>query len=115
MFSAYSFDRLSFLSFNTFFFLSRFRDLEITEIPSNAGIPVFNMDDSHDTIRMHDEVISDDEEASHAFAKMLESSEKGMGPHEEVIEIINLGTEELKREVKMVDNPEREALIALFK
>ena len=92
-----------------------FRDLEITEIPSNAGVPVLNLDDSYDTIHMHNEVTSDDDEASYAFSKMLEYSEKGMEPHEEVVEVINLGTEELKREVKMVDNPERGALIALFK
>ena len=41
--------------------------------------------------------------------------ENGINPHDEIVEVINLGTDEEKKEVKIVDNPEREEMIALFK
>ncbi|XP_054811516.1 uncharacterized protein LOC129312805 [Prosopis cineraria] len=46
---------------------------------------------------------------------MLELSDKGICPHEEVIEMVNMGTEEDQRMLKIVDNPEREQMIELFK
>ena len=97
------------------FYFLHLRDLEIVEIPSNAVTPNLNLNDTQDTVYMHDDETSDDEEASHTFSKMIESNERRMGPHEDIIEIINLGTNESKKEIKMVDNPEREALIQLFK
>ena len=111
---SYSWPPVSLLPSNTLLFL-HLRDLEIVEIPSNAVIPAFNLVDAQDTVHMHDDEISDDEEASHTFSKMIESSEQGMGPYEDVIEVINLGTDESRKEIKMVDNPEREIMIQLFK
>ena len=105
---------ISLLSYDTLLFL-HLRDLEIVEIPSNAVTLDFNLNDAQDTVYMHDDEASDDEEASYVFSKMVESSERGMRPHEDVVDIINLGTKESKREITMVNNSEREALIQLFK
>lgn len=49
------------------------------------------------------------------FAKLLELSKKKVSLSGEVVEVINMGTKEDKKELKMVDNPEREEMIALFK
>lgn len=62
---------------------------------------------------MHEYEESDDEEVSRVFSKIVESDEKGIGPHEDKIEMVNLGTEEEKKEIKVVDNPERDDIINL--
>ena len=49
------------------------------------------------------------------FAEIIGSLEKGINPHDKIVETINLGTNEEKKEVKIVDNLEREEMIALFK
>ena len=41
--------------------------------------------------------------------------EKGITLHEEVVELINLGIEEDKKELKVVNNLEKEKIIDLFK
>ncbi|XP_054806257.1 uncharacterized protein LOC129308912 [Prosopis cineraria] len=64
-------------------------------------------DDSFVATDMHD-CESDDEDIIQTFSKMLELSDKGICPHEEVIEMVNMGTEEDQRMLKIVDNPERE-------
>lgn len=68
------------------------------ELLLNARLPECLTKDFIVATNMHD-YESNDEELSQTFAKMLESFEKGIGPHEEVVEIINLGTEEDKKEV----------------
>ena len=47
--------------------------------------------------------------------KIINSLEKGINACDETVEVINLGTDEEKKEVKIVDNPKREEMIALFK
>ena len=64
---------------------------------------------------MHDYELDHDDDLPRSFAKIIESVDKGISPHEEVVELINLGTEEDKKELKIVNNPEKEQMINLFK
>ena len=72
------------------------------------------LDDSLVATDMHD-YESEEEELTQTFAKILYAVEQGICPHEEIVEKINMGTEEDKKELKMVDNPEREQMIELFR
>ncbi|XP_061359320.1 uncharacterized protein LOC133303422 [Gastrolobium bilobum] len=58
---------------------------------------------------------SDEEQIVEKLSKLLEGSEKEFDLNDEAFELINMGTEEEKKELKIVDNPEREEMIQLFK
>ncbi|KAI4357256.1 hypothetical protein L6164_001217 [Bauhinia variegata] len=57
----------------------------------------------------------EDTDTSNTFAKMIESHEKIVSPHNEDVQTINMGTEEEKKELKIVDNSEKDEMIARFK
>ena len=83
------------------------------EIPSNAVTLSHTLHETSDALDMRDNETCENEEIPLEFIKLTESDEKGIGPHEEIIEIINLGTDENKKEIKVVDNPEKSEIIDL--
>ena len=89
------------------------RNLESLGVPSNAVPSSHVLFDDADTIDMHENEDSDDEGSTQIFGKMVESDEKNMVPHEEVIDIINIGAKEDKKEIKVVESPEKENLVNL--
>ena len=71
--------------------------------------------DSCVTMDLNENEQDEDPELCQQFAKIIDSLEKGINPHDEVVEVINLGTDEEKKEVKIIDNAKREEMIALFR
>ena len=70
------------------------------EIPSNAVTLSHTLHETSDALDMRDNETCENEEIPPEFIKLTESDEKGIGPHEEIIEIINLGTDENKKRDK---------------
>ena len=64
------------------------------------------MIDSPTTFDEGDVEIDEEEEVSEEFIKLLDHSEREFALNDEVAELINMGTEDEKRELKFVDNPE---------
>ena len=57
--------------------------------------------DFENPIYQADEEAEEDCEVPEELARLLRQEEKSIHPHEETLEVINLGTEEVKREVKI--------------
>ena len=75
------------------------------KILPHDGISEDSLRDSYVAMDM-DSFDSDEEnDTIEEFTKLIELSERQFGPNEETIEVINLGTEEDRKEVKMADNP----------
>ena len=85
-----------------------------SELLSNAEILQPLEDDLSVTIDMHD-YECDNDEIIQAYAKQFESKDERICPHEDIIEVINMGSEEEKKELKIVDNPEKEQMVELFR
>ena len=90
------------------------RDLDLGEVSSHERTLENTMIDSPLVMDVNGDDSDEDRSAFKEFEKLVEVSEREFGLHEETIEIINMGTEENKKELKMVDNPERESMIKLF-
>ena len=63
---------------------------------------------------MHD-YECDNDEIIQAYTKQFESKDDRICPHEDIIEVIKIGSEEEKKELKIVDNPEKEQMVELFR
>ena len=91
------------------------RDLNLAEILSHEkdfeGLSI----DSLAALDCVDTESEEEKKIVEEFTKLTEYSEKEFGPDDEVVEMINMGTAEEKKELKIVDNPERAEMIALFK
>ena len=59
-------------------------------VPPNFEFPVYEAEDE-----------DDDEEIPYEITRLLEQERRAIQPHQEEIELINLGTEENKREIKI--------------
>ncbi|KAI4347841.1 hypothetical protein L6164_008619 [Bauhinia variegata] len=70
---------------------------------------------SNPWIHLDEYDFEEDTDTSNTFAKMIESHEKIVSPHNEDVQTINMGTEEEQKELKIVDNPEKDEMIAFFK
>jgi len=79
-------------------FLNAFREFYSLELLSNGEVLEDLPNDSRTLTDMHD-YESNDEGVTEAFAKMIEQTKKGIVPYKDVIEKINLGTEEQVREI----------------
>lgn len=56
-----------------------------------------------------------DQDATEEFTKLVKLSETEFGLSEDEAEIINMGIEEDKKELKMVDNLEQDKMLKLLK
>ena len=63
--------------------------------------------DSYVTTNLNENEQDEDPKLCQQFAKIIDSLKKGINPHDEIVETINLGIDKEKKEVKIVDNPER--------
>lgn len=93
-----------------FFFSFPSKNLNSSELLSNAEFPDVLSDDEPVTSDMHAYDL-DTKNLTKMFAKILETLEKGICPREEQVEKINLGTNEDRKEIQIVENPE---MIELF-
>ena len=57
------------------------------------------------TMDLNENEQEEDLELCQQFVKIIDSMEKGINLHDEIVEIINLGINDKKKEVKIVDNP----------
>ena len=92
-----------------------FRDSHFTKTLPHCGKVENLLFDSFTTSDGDCSESDEDDEVVKEFAELLDSTEKEFGLNDETEEMINLGTEEDKKELKLVDNPEREEMIALFR
>ena len=70
----------------------------------NCSVSAF--DNSEDLVNHAEYEVDEDYEVPGELARLLQQEERAILPHEELLETINLGTEEDKREVKVGANLE---------
>ncbi|KAI5439145.1 hypothetical protein KIW84_024788 [Lathyrus oleraceus] len=84
-------------------------------IDNNPVTPLYDFDNP---IYLAEEEDEEDCELPGELARLLKQEEKVIQPHEEQIEVVNLGTDEVKREVKIgvaLEESVKSRLVVLLK